>query len=331
MNDIQNLKEILRIPEVWNRLGLHGTPGKSCRSPFRPDKSASFSIFDDGRQWKDHATGAGGDVIDFIALACKVDAKEATRRFLAMAGAPVSGIVATPESRKNPAPTLTLPPLHGGTLEEIEQVARSRCLHFDAVSLACCLGTVAFGDVCGFPCWILTDAAHRIAEARRVDGKPFPAVGTLGERKAHTLKGSVKAWPAGVAVLENGRNYRAVMLVEGGPDYIAALHFAITGGPRGWDVLPVAILGRNAGTRIDPHALELLKGLRIRIYPHRDADGGGMARAQIWAKQLHSIGCDVDFFDFTGLSRRDGEPVNDLNDAAVIAPVQQNELLEVLP
>jgi len=199
----------------------------------------------------------------------------------------------------------------------------------DAVALAHSLPTLVFAEVCGFPCWILTDAAQMIAEARRIDGKPFPPIGTLGERKAHTLKGSVKAWPAGVAVLRKLPHFRAIMLVEGTADYLAALHFAAEA--ERWDVLPVAMLGRSAGTRINADALALLRGRRIRIYPHADADGGGMTSAHTWAEQLHREGCEVDLYDFTGLTRRDGRAVKDLNDAALIAPAQQQALSDILP
>ena len=85
-NDIHTLKENLRIPEVWHRLGLPGEPSLSCRAPFRPDKSPSFSVYDDGRRWKDHGTGEGGDVIDFIANAFDIAKKEAYKRFIVMAG-----------------------------------------------------------------------------------------------------------------------------------------------------------------------------------------------------------------------------------------------------
>ena len=326
-HDIPALKERLLIFEVWQRLGLPGQPAASCRSPFRPDKSPSFSIYDGGRRWKDFSNNEGGDVIDFIAAACKIDTQEATRRFLVMAGVPLTDMASYSPSLR-PA-SLVLPLLHRGSTTEIERVATTRHLCPEAVSLAHCLPTLAFGDVCGFSSWILTDQAKRIAEARRLDGKTFPAVDKLGERKAHTLKGSSKAWPVGTAVLRRIPQFRAIMLVEGSPDYLAALHFAFLF--EKWDVLPVAMLGRSTGIQMEATALSLLAGRRVRIYPHADADGGGMASAQIWAAQLHAAGCTVDFFDFNGLTRRDGRPVNDLNDAALIDTEQQPEILNLLP
>ena len=89
-HDIPALKERLLIPEVWQKLGLEGQPGASCRSPFREDKNPSFSISKDGRRWKDYGTGAGGDVIDFIAMARQISTGEALKVFLELAGVPVA-------------------------------------------------------------------------------------------------------------------------------------------------------------------------------------------------------------------------------------------------
>ena len=327
--DLQALKTALTIPDVWRRLGLAGTPGKTCRSPFREDRKPSFSIHDDGRRWKDFATGEGGDAIDFIAHACAVDTPEATRRFLTMAGTSLPLPCSPP--RPTPARSLILPPLHRGTLAEVASVARSRRLNPAAIALAQSLPTLAFGDVCGLPSWILCDDARRIAEARRVDGRPFPPSGELAERKAHTLRGSVKNWPVGVAVLHRHKlpHFRAIMLVEGGPDYLAALHFALARDVH--DVLPVAMLGRCAGHRLDSEALALLQDRTVRIYPHNDPDGGGMVSACAWAQQLHEHGCAVDLYPLTGLSRCDGVAVKDLNDCAVIAPADESQLSDLLP
>lgn len=331
---------------MGQRLGLPRTPGKLCRSPFRPDKSPSFSIFDHDRRWRDHASGESGDAIDFIALACEVDSAEATRKFIAMAGGrPVAepgpvrwvrepkapGALACSPRRQLPdLPALKLPPLHHATQSEMAQVAAARHLDVGAVGLAAqSLRTVVFGEVCGHSCWILTDAAGRIAEARRVDGLPFPEMGTLGGRKAHTLRGSQKSWPVGVAVLAKQPHYRAVLLVEGGPDYLAALHFCITHDV--WDVLPVAMLGRSTGSCLDPEALKLLQGRRVRIYPHADPDGGGLTSAKLWARQLSTQGCTVDFYSFSGLLRDDGLPIKDLNDCTRIHPDNAHRILTIIP
>lgn len=311
-HDLAALKDRLLIPEVWQLLGLPGTATPRCRSPFRPDKTPSFSIYDGGRRWKDFATGAYGDVIDFIAAARQTDVREATRLFLELAGVPKTPPPAAPRAAPQ-QPCLPVP-RDTGTAEMRQQVADTRHLSPDAVSLALGLHTLTFGSVRGHSCWILTDEEGRIAEARRMDGQPFPAEGgALGERKAHTLPGSRKSWPVGVAALRRIPNVRAILLVEGGPDYLAALHFAAEFGQ--WNVMPVAMLGRGT-TTLDPEAVELMRGRRVRIYAHRDADGGGLASARSWASQLASQGgCEVDIYQFDDeLQRIDGRPVKDLND-----------------
>jgi DNA primase len=67
MTDIDSLKARFAIPLVWEHFGLPGRPSRQCRSPFREDKAPSFSVFNDGRRWKDFSTGEGGDAIDFVA------------------------------------------------------------------------------------------------------------------------------------------------------------------------------------------------------------------------------------------------------------------------
>jgi hypothetical protein len=329
-HDIPALKERLLIPEVWQKLSLEGQPAAKCRSPFREDKNPSFAITKDGKRWKDYGTGQNGDVIDFIALARQVSTGEALKVFLDLAGVPRQAPGHKPHagpsqrtSFKEKVTALLPPqqapqqeglcvPLQKGRKEDRQLLAESRHLTPEAVSLALSLRTLTFGIVQGFRCWLLVDAEERCVEARRIDGRPFTSCGTLGRRKAHTLRGSRKDWPLGAAVLRRVPQFRTLLLVEGGPDYLAALHFAHE--LERWDVLPVAMLGRGTGAKIDPTALELMRGRRVRIYPHADADGGGVKSARQWAAQLHGVGCEVDLYEFTGLQRTDGTPIKDLND-----------------
>ena len=330
-HDIPALKERLLIPEAWQKLGLEGKPAASCRSPFREDRNPSFAISKDGKRWKDYGTGQKGDVIDFIAMARQISTAEATRLFLDLSGVPRKAPPGrTPQSHparsssfKEKATALLPPektppkeglrvPLQNGTERDRRLVAESRRISPDAVSLALAYRTLTFAIVQGFRCWLLVDAEERCVEARRLDGMPFTQCGTLGRRKAHTLRGSRKDWPLGAAVLRRVPQFRTLLLVEGGPDYLAALHFALE--LERWDVLPVAMLGRGTGTRIHPAALELMRGRRVRLYPHADADGGGAQSARQWASQLIGVDCQVDFFEFKELRRADGTPVKDLND-----------------
>ena len=65
-NDFDHLKEVYRIHDAWEDLGLPGEPSESCRSPFRDDLNPSFSVFDAGRKWKDYGIDESGDVFDFV-------------------------------------------------------------------------------------------------------------------------------------------------------------------------------------------------------------------------------------------------------------------------
>lgn len=80
-------KERLLITDAWRLCNLSGTPkiGKNC-SPFRPDSKPSFSIFADGRRWKDFGTGESGSVVDFVAMAQGLSAKDACQAVIRLAG-----------------------------------------------------------------------------------------------------------------------------------------------------------------------------------------------------------------------------------------------------
>jgi hypothetical protein len=77
--DFAHLKELYRIDDAWEELGLKGEPSASCCSPLRDDLNPSFSVFDAGRRWKDHGTGSYGDVIDFVSQCQDVTLGDALR------------------------------------------------------------------------------------------------------------------------------------------------------------------------------------------------------------------------------------------------------------
>lgn len=346
-HDIHSLKELLRIPAVWAILGLQGDPAPSCRSPFRPDRTPSFSIFDDGRQWKDFSTGEAGDVINFLARALDIDSRQATLRFIEMAGGasiPTGFRDRTAVSdrherdertaKEKAAKRAKWSKSSSNDPEARQTTAQSRNVSTEALKSGEEIGTIRYSELFEFKCWILTDESGLSAEARRIDRLDFPAIGTLPIRKVHTFKGSLKDWPVGTAALKKLPSITRVMLVEGTPDYLAALHFLSAHiDSHGGEVntLPIAMLGRGAGSVIHPDALAILAGKHVRIYPHNDADGGGKKRAGIWAAQLQAAGCHVEAFHFDGLIRADGQPVNDLNDLCYLKKSQLSEITDLLP
>jgi hypothetical protein len=170
-------------------------------------------------------------------------------------------------------------------------------------------------------------------EARRMDGENYPP-----DRKSHALKGSKKDWPVGI--MPEGIELSAfdtILVCEGMPDLLAAYHFieqAMAEDARldsAYRMLPVAILGRS-NHRLHPDALARFRGKRVRIYPHADKDGGGRIAAEKWAVEFAKAGSGpVDCFRFDRLTRKDGKPVNDLNDCAVICDADKPELEGLLP
>jgi hypothetical protein len=224
--------------------------------------------------------------------------------------------------------------LRKATRAELQQIADSRNIDLRAVESAQDLGTLRVGEVCGYPSWVLLDASGLCAEARRLNRKPYPAIANgkvaLGERKAHTLRGSRKDWPVGILpAAEYRKSVESILVVEGGGDYLAALHFAFAQKRTG--ILPVAILGRGQGLRgLHPDSLEHFRDRRVRIVPHDDPDGGSYQSALRWAKQLRDIGAEVDFFHLRNLQTSTGK-VKDLNDCCEIHPNLFGELQDLFP
>jgi len=129
--------------------------------------------------------------------------------------------------------------------------------------------------------WILTDAARRSAQARRLDGRPWASIGA----KAKTLPGSTASWPVGAAVIP--KYDHPVFLCEGMPDALAVEIMAWLAEEK---VQIVAILG--AGNQIHADALPLFRGRRVRIVEQND-DASVKAGTK-WARQLREAGAVVD-------------------------------------
>lgn len=334
LEKIREARSRLDIPAVWTALCLPGEMPRRgtgvCRSPFRPDKHPSFSIYDGGQRWKDQASGEGGDVIDFIARAEGRERRDAIHRFLEMAGVPAEAPPPPPRRRAAGPAHPDVAALRWPTDEEVEKIARLRRLDPRAVLSAACFGTLRAGRYKDYDVWGLVDGPPgerpRLAEVRTFDGTPIPTYDCPEGVKSLTLRGSKKDWPIGASALAEPGPWRAVLLCEGMPDYLAAFHFA-------WhanrpDLCPVTMLGRKNNC-MHPQAAALLKDRRIRAFAHADADGGGRAAMEQWIAALPGVAGDI--FDFKGLRRCDGRPVNDLNDAAMIHPENAPDLDELLP
>jgi hypothetical protein len=329
--EIEAAKERLRIPELWRRLDLPGEPKPSCRSPFRDDHRPSFGIFGDDRIAIDYATGEVFDGPAFVAKALGVSAGEGLRGFMEMAGGRVNdnssvGRLDSPAPRdKFPRTKPDLSKLRPPTDTELGAIARDRGLCLAALEIAKRLGCLKCGTVCRFRSWIITDPVGWNAEARRFGRLPYPPWGDLSERKAHTIRGSLKSWRVGLGVDQALiKKASLIAITEGGPDLPAAWHFIYC--TKRWDVLPIATLGR-AVHGLHPDALKLLVDKPIKFFPHVDPDGGGLKQVELISEQqLQVIGCLPMYFDLTGLRTHDGKPVKDLND---LTQLDTNQLGEI--
>jgi hypothetical protein len=327
---IDAAKQRLNIPTLWRLLKLPGKPNRTCRSPFRRDKHPSFSIFDQGRAAKDHATGQDYDGPSFLAAALGIPIAEALKEFVAMAGEEVRDQVSLRErihAERSPEPAHQKPDLSKFRIPakaELRAIARDRGLALAAPEIAKRLGCLKVGEVCGLPSWILTDPAGRNAEARRLGRLNYPAFEQLSERKVHTIRHSTKSWPVGLGIDRSlVEKSTLVVIVEGSADYLAAWHFIYRG--KRWDVLPIAILGR-AIHGLHPDALVLLKGKQVKFFPHVDPDEGALKQIELIGVQLRKVGCQLTYFDLAGLRTGDGKPAKDLNDLAQLGSNQLSEL-----
>jgi hypothetical protein len=182
-----------------------------------------------------------------------------------------------------------LPPIRPYSKEIAQGVAASRGLSITAVEFASLwLKTVVFAQVYGQPSWILTDASGCCSEARRIDRKPFYATETLAERKSHSLAGSNKSWPVGI--LPGGfekdwlrQHVHKILLVEGGPDYLAACQIVVE---QDVNILPIAMLG--ASQSIAENALAYFSGRKVAIVAH--ADDAGVGAGKRWAQRIIAAG-----------------------------------------
>lgn len=190
-----------------------------------------------------------------------------------------------------------------------------------------------------WPSWCVTDDERRVAEFRRLDGQKYPLQNSEGIKSWSTAG---KHWPVGAADIGQRP---CVLLVEGGPDMLAAYHF-LWGFNQLAHVAVVAMLG--TGSRICEEALPFFKGKRVRICIDADevqekktVDKKGVEHVRRtrpgydaslrWTEQLTNAGAAVQGVNLEGLVRADGEPVKDLNDLALCGAdvLQAEEIREI--
>ena len=357
--------------------------------PFHAEKSPSFNIGGKkGFEHRFHCYGCGwdGDVFDFWMALKGCDFKTALTDMARLSGVSMSGDGVWSKPSAPSAPRLEnrlvaedvppdLPPLRHLRTDEAALIAQTRGLDMDAVwTCARMYKRMAFsewplfrrrsgkwkprcerhgrdgceldGEACSaaetWPSWCAIDETRHVAEFRRIDNQKYPT--KTGAIKTWSTAG--KNWPLGA---NNLANRPAVLLVEGGPDMLAAYHFLNRHGMR-QRVGVVCMLG--ASNRMRESVLPKFAGKRVRIMVDADALKDdeipskrrvpGMEAAARWSAQLVAAGAAVETFCVgpvydtadlqawgrgdmkaadvkiitPGLTLPDGTPVKDLNDLA---------------
>jgi hypothetical protein len=332
-----DIKQRVSIPSLWRYHNLPGdpVPGRRCRSPFYHDKNPDFFISRTGDWFVDHGEpDHKGDVISFEALASGCARGEAIRKLREVAALRTTGARRLPvNARSQPREyqdsgrlqPMRLDFLQRGSRDDLKRLAELRCVAREALEIASNADALWFATLKDIRAWIVTDRTRYVAEARRLDGQLWEHIGGA---KTWTLPGGSegrKKWPLGIL---EGQNSRAIALVEGSADFIAAFHWIWAEERR--DVAPVVVLG--AALSIHAVAVPFFANKRVRIFPHYDAGRlNGFDAARRWAAQLQGAGAVVDCFDFTGLVRSDGRSVSDLNDLCSIGYEQWREIGQILP
>jgi hypothetical protein len=309
---ISAAKERVSIASAWRRLGLADPPqegNRVVRPPDREDESECFSIFlakDGWQRFKDHKSGASGDLLDFVELITKEDRPAAIQRVLGWAGddAPLSGHGAA----SSPPPVIPSPGRAEATFNAdrhalfqskrrsmwpafnypsqaaIQRIADIRKLDTSAVEAIARAGLLKTSrDEDGHDVYVIHEGAF--AQYRRLDGELF-----RGKHKVWNPKGSETGF-IGRGLL--GTDTQAVLLTEGVVGLLEST--ALIGiAENGWNW--TALVATSSGSRFAtaPDLLDKLAGRLVRVVP--DEGIAGAKGAASWCADLHAAGASVKRF-----------------------------------
>lgn len=327
----QLLKVKCPMPLLLAKLGLGAHAKPCCRSPLRNDNNPSWGIIQHQGGWyfKDHGNGDSGDELTLIARLKGWDLKQDFKRIVEFYQetalkvedvAPLAIAHARPPASQPPTPPDTSG-YTAGTEGQLISLSLLRSISVEALRLATERGFLIFGRCFNCDVYGLKDSSGSLAEVRRLDGRQFPAFGSLPEHKSHTLKGSTKSWPLG---LVEASLAPSIALVEGLPDFLAVFDFMLREGKLN-AVAPVTML--SASTSIDEGALQQFNHKHVRMFPHYDE--AGTKAAERWTMQLTGVATSIDYFQFSQFPNTND--LADLNAAlnSVPSTITINE--EVLP
>ncbi len=301
--------EAINIPEAWHRLGLEGSPGKSCKVPWRDDKKPSLSVYDNDRLFKDFSTGEGGNVVKFISLATNLSQSDAAKALIQWNGGTALSFSLPAKRARPPTPKtkpikgLKLPALDIGKITELTDLRRSRGIPaFVAFELLGKRGMFGFCEckpkgLASTRCWLVTDPSLKNAQARPLypDKVDWPF-------KAYTLPGSYASWPIGASTIED---CDTVLLTEGLPDLLAVATAAwseLDG--QGFDRIGLCCMV-GGSLSIAEEALPLFKGKQVKVFVHNDE--AGRQAFDRWWHQLKPFASHLSGW----ISEREGEDFND--------------------
>lgn len=327
---IREAKQIVTINSVWEVYNLPGKPGKSCKAPHRKDRSPSFSVYEDGRRFKDFGTGENGDVINFISLIKGIPEAQAYKDLFNLAGAG-SNIPKLPLKLKDKEKTQSeyfnyYQNLRRGTTYEMYELAELRGIGFNGIKLAHDRGHLRFTSSKAGIIWALADLRGSFRQDRLLSGKKIRLKN--GESVKTRTLGKLSE-PLGINDISS---FQCVLIVEGGPDFLAA-NFLISQTRKEELYGVIGMLG--AHQILTSKQVELLRGKRVRIFPHMDE--AGLKGAKNWQSALLLEGVDSDIYDFDSITRDDGQLVTDLNDLLQVGvddwendPLIRNPLMGLL-
>jgi hypothetical protein len=202
-----------------------------------------------------------------------------------------------------------------GSDAQLQRLASLRGISVAGLRWAMERGMLVFGFFAGQQVYGVTDSSGEVLEVRRLDGKSFPAVGNLSERKSHALRGSSKRHPVGI---DEAKDFSHILITEGIPDFLATHDLIIRESVFGVSAAmsicaPVALLSANVA--IDDASLPIFKGKFVRIFYHHDESGAGWTAARRWQQQIVKAGAfSCDFFHFKNISSM---ALKDLNEFIV--------------
>jgi hypothetical protein len=196
--------------------------------------------------------------------------------------------------------------LRDGNETELAMLASDRKIDVGACRLAQARGLLRFLDHREGVAWVITDSIRENAVARLLGGRLW-----ANGAKAKNLPDSRAKRPIGII---EAIGFENVTIVEGGPDALAALHFALRASTE--DVVGVVCM-TSANAEFGSGDLARLRGKSVRLFPH--ADEKGRAAGLRWLAQLRSVAIHLDVADFAGLIKSNGDRAKDLNDLTNLA------------